>query len=39
VYVCENGVMCSVIRDVCSVLMQVWLFCVPVEMVRRTTPG
>ena len=30
-YVCENGVMCSVIMDVCSVLMQVLMFCVSAE--------
>jgi len=39
VYVCENGVMCFVIRDVCSVLMQVWLFCVPVERIWCVPPG
>ena len=31
VYVCENGVICSVIMDVFSVLMQVLLFGVPAE--------
>ena len=39
VYVCENGVMCSVIRDAFSVLMQVLLFLCSSGVVRRTTPG